>query len=215
VLLFFAVAISGATTKTKKAEGEETKTNNKPGLSLMQSTSSRARRAASSPAGNNQQTNTSFSSNRYRMQEFSLADHVAKLSNSDNHDSFERLLSLEQEKRQEAAKAVSTKNTTSLHSVSPQFMTALGGTSVIAAAAWFLDPLTIATLWKTSIWKRLGTALAVAWLPLLWAHPTGLALVDFLILVQLARQPTVIPYLQKQVFPVVWKSLHAMIVTEL
>ena len=235
LVVFLAVAaVSGATTVKKKPLKDRSNPDEQENCSdlttttttatpagMPSTTKSKAHRAAFASSEQHIHKNTPGSlALSYRMQDSSLSDHAHQLffnHDGESPNSFSFLVQLEEERLQQNNNAVSSTTATMKETakISPYFASALGGSVMLAATSWFLDPVTTETLWEKSISKRLGTALAVAWLPLLWGHPARFAIIDLLLLVQVARQPAVISYFQKQVLPFVWKSLQTMIVTEL
>ena len=196
-------------------------------MNLMSTTSrpSLARNAAYAPIRGSRRNNNNNNSNNsantgHRMQDYSLAQQMEFLSQTSKHDGrnqgkyFELLLQMEIEEQQSQL-IPSHKNTSKTTATSPLFWSILGSASALALSSWLWDPRSAQTLWQTVVGKKVGAALAVAWLPWVWAHPSQLALADLLVLIQLARQPAVLPYLQTKLLPVVVKTIKAMIVAEI
>ena len=167
----------------------------------------------------------------HRMQEYSLAQQMEFLAQHNppkngNHEEFsyfEVLLQMEHDEQQQQRDELQENNSSATTTVakkpeattvSPVFWSILGSASILAVSSWLWDPRSAQTLWKTVIGKKLGAALAVAWLPWVWAHPAQLALVDLVVLVQLARQPAVLPFLRTNVLPVVWQTCKTMMIAE-
>ena len=193
----------------------------------MPSRQSLARNAVYAPIRRDHDNNN----NSHRMQDYSLAQQMEFLSQSSKNNSndgtnhgkyFEMLLQMETKEQQ---KQLTTVERSSLNNqskaiittpvVSPLFWSILGSASALAFSSWLWDPKSAQTLWKTVVGKKIQAVLAVAWLPWVWAHPSQLALADLLVLIQLVRQPAVLPYLQAKVLPVVFKTCKAMIVAEI
>lgn len=144
------------------------------------------------------------------MQEFSLSHHADYLSqNSSQQSSFENLLRLEKEHQKKATTAKPP-----AQKVSTLFVSVVGSSVLFALSAFLWDPSSAQALWKSVLGKKMQAALAVAWLPWVWAHPAKFALVDMLVLVQLVRQPAVMPYLQKEVLPIIYKTFQTMLIQE-
>ena len=165
--------------------------------------------------------------NGRRMQDYSLAQRIyllsKKVNGNDISGDFEVLMSIVSDEEElnntnlpsikQAAKAADAVVVTS--PTPTMFWSILGSSGVLAVSSWLCDPVHARTLWKTVVSKNIGAALAVAWLPWVWAHPGQLALVDLLLFLQLVRHPAVLPYFQKQVLPVIWRTAKAMIVAEM
>lgn len=190
---------------------------NKDSISLR-SAKTKAQKAASAPIHKKNETKISaFTGKSHRMEEYSLAQQIDYLSEKGNESYFEVLLQMEEARQQqeENMTSIQASSTLSQSRISPTFLSILGSSSLLAVLSWLWDPASARSLWKTVVGKKLRAALAVAWLPFVWAHPGKLALVDLLILIQFVRQPAVLPVLQYEVIPLVWKTVKAMVVAEL
>lgn len=191
--------------EAKSQEDETSRRHEKKGLSIT--TKSATQRAATAPLRANVSSPIGMRSCS-RMPDYSLSFHAKHLSqnNPNQQTSFDNLLRMEEKRLQKSTKPPIT--------VSPSFMGIVGSALLFALSALVWDPSSARALWKSVLHKKIGTILAVAWLPWCWYHPAKLALVDLLILIQLVQQPAVLPYLQKQVFPILWKTFYSMMVTE-
>ncbi|CAB9528807.1 expressed unknown protein [Seminavis robusta] len=189
--------------------------------SVSATTEYSARRAATRPIRQEEEDfrltpskNTSISGTfrSNRMKNHSLVQQVEYLSiqNSNQQSSFETLLKLEDERRQQIASAKKAND-----QPTPIFWSILGSSVLLAISSFLWDPSSAQSLWKTVLNKKFQAALAVAWLPWVWAHPGKLALVDLLIIVQFMRQPAMLPYLQYEVVPIIGKTIRTMLLTEL
>lgn len=158
----------------------------------------------------------------HRMQDFSLAQQMELLSQKKQKNGgetttthFEYLMMQPVEDKINFLPAIPGKSVPLAPVTTRVFWSILGSAGILALSSWLWDPASAHTLWKTVVGKKLGAALAVVWLPWVWAHPAQLALVDLVVLVQLARQPAAMPYLQEHVLPIVWKTAKAMVVAEI
>jgi hypothetical protein len=178
--------------------------------SLQASRSVARKRVTSSIRINNEEK---LQESKFRMKDCTLAQQVAFLSNNETLNSFETLLQMEEE-RQKEHETILAASSNMAPTISPFFLGVLTSSGFLALSSWFLNPLSTQSVWKQALSKRIKPALGLAWLPLIWEHPAKLAFVDLLLLGQILRQPTVYPYIQKEVIPFAWKTFQTMILTE-
>lgn len=199
---------------------------------LQSSSSSPAKQAAYAPLRKQHPSQeasltTTVASNNHRMTNYTLTQQAEYLSQQQQrqqqagkeyYTTFEVLLQME-ERRQEQEKrnqqtGIVVHHPANSNKMSPIFWSVLGSASLLSVSSFWRDPSTAHHLWTTSVQKKVGAVLAVAWLPWIWARPAQLPFFDLIILVQLGRNPTVQPFLQQEVLPMIWKTVKAMMVHE-
>lgn len=184
-------------------------------------TDSSARRAATKPIRMRDEgfrirpsggTTSSSIARCHRMKDFSLAQQVEYFTIQDpsQQSSFEALLKLEDERQQQML----LQNSRTAEP-SPFFLSMLGSAVLFAISSFVWDPASAKSLWKTVVNKKMKNVIAVGWLPWVWARPSKLAVFDLLVIVQFIRQPAMLPYLQYEIIPIIGKTLHTMVVTEI